>query len=47
MRDVAYFHGYGATRALVVLGSYAALGAILAIITERIRTRTPAATSAD
>jgi hypothetical protein len=27
MRDVAYFHGYGATRALIVLGSYAALGA--------------------
>jgi hypothetical protein len=47
MRDVVYFHGYGATRALIVLGSYAALGAILAIIADRIRTRAPAATSAD
>jgi hypothetical protein len=37
MRDVVYFHGYGATRALIVLGSYAVLGAILAIITDRIR----------
>ncbi len=41
MRDVVYFHGYGATRALIVLGSYAALGAILAIITDRIRTGRP------
>jgi hypothetical protein len=45
MRDVVYFHGYGATRALIVLGSYAALGAILAIIADRIRTGAPAATS--
>ena len=45
MRDVVYFHGYGATRPLIVLGSYAALGAILAIITDRIRSRAPAATS--
>jgi hypothetical protein len=45
MRDVVYFHGYGATRALIVLGSYAALGAILAIIADRIRTGMPAATS--
>jgi len=45
MRDVVYFHGYGATRALIVLGIYAALGAILAIITDRIRTGAPAATS--
>jgi hypothetical protein len=45
MRDVVYFHGYGATRALIVLGTYAALGAILAIITDRIRTRAPAPAS--
>jgi hypothetical protein len=45
MRDVVYFHGYGATRALIVLGSYAALGAILAIIADRIRPGAPAATS--
>jgi hypothetical protein len=45
MRDVVYFHGYGATRALIVLGSYAVLGAILAIITDRIRPAAPAATS--
>lgn len=45
MRDVVYFHGYGATRALIVLGSYAALGAILAIIADLIRTGAPAATS--
>jgi hypothetical protein len=45
MRDVVYFHGYGATRALIVLGSYAALGAILAIIAGRIRAGAPAATS--
>jgi hypothetical protein len=46
MRDVVYFNGYGATRALVVLGIYAVLGAILAIIADRIRTRAPAATPA-
>jgi hypothetical protein len=46
MRDVVYFNGYGATRALIVLGSYALLGAILAIIADRIRTGAPAATSA-
>jgi hypothetical protein len=44
MRDVAYFHGYGATPALIVLASYATLGAILAIITDQTRTRAPAAT---
>lgn len=37
MRDVVYFHGYGATHALSVLASYAALGVILAIIADRIR----------
>ncbi len=45
MRDVVYFHGYGATRALIVLGTYAALGAILAIVVDRIRAAAPAATS--
>jgi hypothetical protein len=45
MRDMVYFHGYGATRALIVLGSYAALGAILAIIADRIHTGAPASTS--
>jgi hypothetical protein len=45
MRDVVYFHGYGATRALIVLGTYAVLGTILAIITDRIRTSSSVATS--
>jgi hypothetical protein len=45
MRDVVYFHGYGATRALIVLGIYAALGAILAIIADRIRPGARPATS--
>jgi hypothetical protein len=45
MRDVVYFHGYGATRGLSVLGSYAALGAIFAIIASRIRRGAPAATT--
>lgn len=44
MRDVVYFHGYGATRALIVLGIYAVLGTILAIITDRIRAAAPAGT---
>ncbi len=35
--------GYGATTALIVLGSYAVLGAILAIITDRVRASPPAA----
>lgn len=37
MCDAVYFHGYGATRALLVLGSYAVLGGILAIMANRIR----------
>jgi hypothetical protein len=45
MRDVVYFHGYGATRALIVLGSYAVLGAILAIIADRISARSHGGTS--
>jgi hypothetical protein len=47
MRDVVYFHGYGATRALIVLGIYAGLGAILAIIAGRIRAGAPAASGGE
>ena len=45
MRDVVYFHGYGATRALIVLAGYAVLGVILAIVADRIRNGAPAAAS--
>jgi hypothetical protein len=37
MRDVVYFQGYGSTRALITLGAYAVLGAIAAVIVNRIR----------
>jgi hypothetical protein len=37
MRDVVYFQGYGATRALITLGAYAVLGAIAAVIVNRLR----------
>jgi len=40
MRDVVYFHNYGATGALLTLGAYAVLGAIAAI-TLRGRMRKP------
>jgi hypothetical protein len=45
MRDVVYFNGHGDTRALSVLGSYAAVAVILAVIADRIRSRAPAASS--
>jgi hypothetical protein len=37
MRDVVYFHGHGATSALLVLGTYAILGAIGALAMNRLR----------
>jgi hypothetical protein len=37
MRKVVYFNGYGATRALIVLGVYASLGAIGAVVAYRLR----------
>jgi hypothetical protein len=37
MRDVVYFQGYGATRALLTLGAYAVLGAIAAVTVNRLR----------
>jgi hypothetical protein len=43
MRDVVYFQGYGSTRALITLGAYAVLGAIVAVIVNRVR---PPATAA-
>jgi hypothetical protein len=39
MRDIVYFHGYGATPALLTLGTYAVVGAIAAITLSRLRTR--------
>jgi hypothetical protein len=36
MRDVVYFQGYGSTRGLITLGLYAALGAIAAVIVNRV-----------
>jgi hypothetical protein len=37
MRDVVYFHGYGASGALITLGTYAVVGAIAALTLNRIR----------
>jgi hypothetical protein len=37
MRDVVYFDGHGATDRLLVLGIYATLGTIGAIIMGRLR----------
>jgi hypothetical protein len=45
MRDVAYFNGHGATHALLVLGAYAILGAIGAMVVYRLRTRAKPATA--
>jgi hypothetical protein len=39
MRDVVYFDGHGATGTLLVLGLYAALGTIGAIVVHRLRAR--------
>ena len=46
MRDVVYFHSYGATGALLTLGAYAVLGAIAAITLSRYRRPAATATSA-
>jgi hypothetical protein len=45
MRDVVYFQGYGATRALITLGAYAVLGAIAAVTVSRLRTPAAATNS--
>jgi hypothetical protein len=37
IRDVVYFQGYGAARALITLGIYAVAGAIAAVIVHRLR----------
>jgi hypothetical protein len=39
MRDVVYFHGHGSSHALITLALYAIIGAALALIVYRIRTR--------
>jgi hypothetical protein len=46
MRDVVYFHGHGSSDALIVLAVYAVLGAAVAMIAYRLRTRHGAATGA-
>ena len=40
LRDVVYFSGHGSSHALVVLGGYAVVGAGVALIADRVRTRT-------
>lgn len=39
MRDVVYFQGYGASGALITLGTYAVVGAIAALTLNRLRSR--------
>src|SRR5262245_1123984 len=39
MRDVVYFNGHGSSHALIVLAIYAVLGAAVAMIAYRLRTR--------
>jgi uncharacterized protein DUF3533 len=45
MRDVVYFDGHGMTRALIVLGSYAILGAIVVFTVHFLRARAKPATT--
>jgi hypothetical protein len=45
MRDVVYFHGHGMTRALIVLGAYAVVGATVVLSVQAYRARTPRATA--
>jgi hypothetical protein len=46
MRDVVYFNGHGSSQALIVLAGYAVLGAGVAMIAYKLRTRSGAATVA-
>ncbi len=46
MRDVVYFEGFGATRALLTLGTYAVVGAIAAVAVNRLRPPTMPTTPA-
>jgi hypothetical protein len=46
LRDVVYFNGHGSSHALIVLALYAALGAGVALIAYRLRTRAGTATTA-
>ena len=46
MRDVVYFEGYGATRALLTLGTYAVVGAIAAVAVNKFRPPAAVATVA-
>jgi hypothetical protein len=45
MRDVVYFHGHGMTHALVVLGLWAIVGTIVAVIVNLLRDRARPATA--
>jgi hypothetical protein len=45
MRDVVYFQGHGATGALLVLATYAVLGAIAAVAAYKLRDRAKSAPS--
>ena len=44
MRDVVYFHAHGSSHELIVLAAYAVLGAAVAMISYRLRTRSGAGT---
>jgi len=46
LRDAVYFNGHGSTHALIVLATYAVLGAGVAMIAYRLRTHAAAATPA-
>ena len=46
LRDVVYFNGHGSAHALTVLTIYAVLGAGVALLAYRLRTRAAAATTA-
>jgi hypothetical protein len=43
MRDVVYFHGHGSSHAFIVLAVYTVLGAAVAMMVYRVRTRPRAA----
>lgn len=47
VRDVVYFHGHGATKALLVLGTYAILGAAVVVTVDIHRARARPATASN
>jgi hypothetical protein len=47
LRDVVYFHGHGMTHALIVLCTYAVLGAAVALLVNAVRARGKPAAAVD